>query len=163
VKNNSKAIKGFTVIRLLAVIGRLAAVGVALAMMTVSLLFVLMTIRSTAQTISGAEARRAILEHKDACFEVYHDTDGSKELWITTSAWHHPTFITSADEPTLALLAENNISWKTYVQGRDFGCRGPSRWLSLSFSFILTTGAVIILWRVARKIRPPPQLAASGV
>lgn len=144
---------------------RIVAVCAALAMIAVSLLFVLFAIKRTGQALSGAEAGSAIFQHKTAWFEVYQYADGSKELWITLpkSSWHHPTFITLADEPTLALLAENKISYETYVQGRDFGYRAPGRWLSLSCSFILTAGAVIILWWVARKNRTLPQLAVSNV
>jgi hypothetical protein len=134
---------------------RIIAVCAALAMIAVSLLFVLFAIKRTGQTLSGAEAGRVISEHKNAWFEVYQCANGPKELWITLpkSSWHHPSYIAPADEATLALLAENNISYKTYVQGRDFGYRGPSRWLSLSCGFILIAGAVIILRWAARKNR----------
>ena len=117
------------------------------------------------QTISGAEAGRIISEHKNAWFEVYQYANGPKELWITlpNSGWHHPSFITPADESTLELLTQNNIPCKTYVQGRDFGYRGPGRWLSLFCSFILTAGAVIILWWAARKKRTLPAPAGSRV
>jgi hypothetical protein len=134
---------------------KIFAVCAALAMIAASLIFVLFAIKSSGQTISGAEAGRIVSGHKKAWFEVYQFDNGSKELWITlpNSGWHHPTFIAPADEPTLELLAENNISCKTYIQGRDFGYRGPGRWLSLFCSFILAAGAVILLWRGARKNR----------
>ena len=113
-------------------------------MIAMSLLLVGYTFSHAGQTISGAEAGRIISEHKNAWFEVFQFDKGSKELWITPpGSRNYPGFIAPADESTLALLAENNISYKTYVQGRDFGYRGPSRWLSLSCSFILTAGAVI--------------------
>jgi ABC-type Fe3+ transport system permease subunit len=129
---------------------KIVAVCAALAMIAVSLLFVLFAIKSSGRTLSGAEAGRIISEHKNAWFEVYQFDKGSKELWITlpNSGWQHPSFIAPADESTLALLAESNISYKTYVQGRDFGHRGPGRWLSLSCSFILAAGAVLLLRRV---------------
>jgi RNA polymerase sigma factor (sigma-70 family) len=141
---------------------KIFAVCAALAMIAVSLLFVLFAIKS-GQTISVAEAARIISEHKNAWCEVYQYANGSKELWITlpNSGWHH--FIAPADEPTLALLAENNISYKTYIQGRDFGYRVPGRWLLLSCSFILTAGAVFILWRVIRKNRTLPATAVARV
>jgi membrane protease YdiL (CAAX protease family) len=144
---------------------RIIAVCTALAMIAMSLLFVLFAIKRTGQTISGAEAGRIISEHKNAWFEVYQYANGPKELWITlpNSGWHHPSFITPADESTLELLTQNNIPCKTYVQGRDFGYRGPGRWLSLFCSFILTAGAVIILWWVARKKRTLPAPAGSRV
>ena len=142
---------------------KIVAVCAALAMIAVSLLFVLFAIK-TGQTISGAaEAGRFISEHKNAWCEVYQYANGSKELWITlpNSGWHH--FIAPADEPTLELLAQNNISYKTYIQGRDFGYRVPGRWLLLSCSFILTAGAVIVLWWVVRKNRTLPAPAGSRV
>jgi len=90
-------------------------------MIAVSLLFVLFAIKP-GQTISGAEAGRITSEHKNAWCEVYQYANGSKELWITlpNSGWHHPSYIAPADESTLALLAENNISCKTYIQGPGF-------------------------------------------
>jgi hypothetical protein len=127
----------------------------ALAMIAVSLLFVLFAIK-TGPTISGAEAGRIISEHKNAWCEVYQYANGSKELWITlpNGVWHH--FIAPADEPTLALLVENNISYKTVVQGRDFGYRVPGRWPLLSCSFILAAGAVLVLWWAWKKPSDTP-------
>jgi uncharacterized membrane protein YidH (DUF202 family) len=140
------------------------AVCAALAMIAVSLLFVLFAIKP-GQTISGAEAGRITSEHKNAWCEVYQYANGSKELWITlpNSGWHHPSYIAPADESTLALLAENNISCKTYIQGRDFGYRIPGRWLSLSCSFILTVGAVLVLWWAWKKERLVPAPAESRI
>jgi hypothetical protein len=140
---------------------KIFAVCAALAMIAVSLLFVLFAIK-TGQTISGAaEAGRIISEHKNAWCEVYQYANGSKELWITPPrSRHYPGFTTPADEATLALLAENKISYKTYVQGRDFGFRGPGRWLSLSCSFILTAGAVFLLrraWKKERRFSAPAE------
>jgi RNA polymerase sigma factor (sigma-70 family) len=144
---------------------RIIAVCAALAMIAVSLLFVLFAIKRTGQTLSGAEAGRVISEHKNAWFEVYQYANGPKELWITLpkSSWHHPSYIAPTDEATLALLAENNISYKTYVQGRDFGYRGPSRWLSLSCSFILIASAILVLWWAWKKERRFPAPAESSL
>jgi len=116
------------------------------------------------QNISGAEAERIISEHKNARFEVFQFDKGSKVLWITPpGSRNYPSFIAPADESTLTLLAEDNISFKTYVQGRDFGYRGPGRWLSLFCSFILAAGAVILLRWVVRKNRTLPAPAGSRV
>ncbi|MGD0650796.1 MAG: sigma-70 family RNA polymerase sigma factor [Verrucomicrobiia bacterium] len=133
---------------------KIVAVCAALAMIAMSLLLVCSTIaHAPARTISGAEAGRIISEQKNARFEVFQYDNGSKDLWITLpESRSYPGFITPADEPTLALLAENHISYKTYVQGRDFGFRGPTRWVSLTCSFILMAGAVILLWWVGKKI-----------
>jgi hypothetical protein len=85
-------------------------------------------------------------------------------LWITPpGSRNYPSYITPADEPTLALLAENNILCKTYVQGRDFGYRRPGRWLSLSCSFILTAGAVLLLRRAWKKEHRFPAAAESSL
>ena len=85
-------------------------------------------------------------------------------MWITPpGSRNYPSYITPADEPTLALLAENNILCKTYVQGRDFGYRGPSRWLSLSCSFILIASAILVLWWAWKKERRFPAPAESSL
>ena len=144
--------------------GKIVAVCAALAMIAMSLLLVGYTFSHAGQTLSGAEAGKIISEHKNARFEVFQFNNGSKVLWITPpGSRNYPGFITPADESTLALLAENNISYKTYVQGRDFGYRGPSRWLSLSCSFILTAGAVFLLWRAWKKERRLPVRAGPSV
>ncbi|MGA2865897.1 MAG: sigma-70 family RNA polymerase sigma factor [Verrucomicrobiota bacterium] len=140
----------------------IVALCAALAMIAMILLLVAFTIAHAAQTLSGAKAGRIISEHKNGRFDVFQYDNGSKELWITPpGSRHYPGFITPADEPTLALLAENNISYKTYVQGRDFGFRGPSRWVSLSCSFILAAGAVGLLWWVIRKKGAAPEAVES--
>src|SRR5208282_6018671 len=103
--------------------------------------------------ISGAEAQNIISQHKNARFEVMQYDDGSKELWITLT-WPsrtYPGFMAPADEPTLALLAKNKISYQTQIQGRDFGYRDPSRWMLLSCISILAAGATYLLWRVAKE------------
>jgi hypothetical protein len=145
---------------------KIIAVCAALAMIAMSLVLVVYTIaHGGARTISGTEAGRIISEHKNAWFEVYQYANGPKELWITlsNSGWHRPSFITTADEPTLAVLAENNIPFKSYVQGRDFGNRGTDRWLLLSYSFILTVGAVFLLRWASNKERRFPAPAESRV
>jgi RNA polymerase sigma factor (sigma-70 family) len=131
----------------------LAVIG-ALAMIAISLLFILFTIKHTSQTISGAEVRRIISEQKNARFELVQYANASKELWITLPGNRtYPGFTAPFDESVLALLIESKIPYKTYVQGRDFGFRGPGRWLSLSCSFILTASAAIVLWWVVKKNR----------
>lgn len=126
---------------------------VALVLIAAAILLGLM-IRWRTHTVSGTEARQIIAEHKDIHCEVYQFNDGTSVLWITLNGSRlHPNFSAPADEPTLALLAENKIPCKTYVQGRDFGFRGPGRWMSLFCILMLTAGAVIILWRVAKKTR----------
>jgi hypothetical protein len=132
----------------------------ALAMTALSLLMVLFIIAHYSQAISWAAASKMITEHKDARFEVMQYDDGSKELWITPShSRHYPEFIAPADEAMLALLADNKISYKTCVQGRDFGFRDPSRWILVPCIFILSIGAVFVLWWAWKKDR---RLTASA-
>jgi hypothetical protein len=136
---------------------RVFATIMALAMIGAGLLLLLMTTAHWGKAISGTEAESLISQHKNARLDVYQFDDGTKELWITLPGNRtYPGYIAPADESTLARLAEHNISCKTYVQGRDFGFRGPGHWLSLSGSFFLTAGAVLILWRVTRKNRLNP-------
>jgi len=106
------------------------------------------------RTISGAEARPIIAEHKDIHCDMFQYNNGTKELWLTLrGSWHHPNFIAPADASTLALLAEQGIAYRTSIQGRDFGFRGPSRWLSLLCISVLAVGAAFILrwaWKKER-------------
>jgi hypothetical protein len=112
-----------------------------------------------------AEARRIILENKNAQIVVIQYNNGSKELNISLPrrGSYYSVDITSANESTLALLAENNISYRTIVQERDFGYRQPDRWLSLLCSFILIAGAAIVLKWAWKKERGVPASAESRV
>ncbi len=138
---------------------------VAIAMIAASLLFVSLALKNTGQTISVAEARRIIAENKNAQVVVIQYNNGSKELDISLPrrGSYYSADITSADESTLALLAESEIPYKTLVQERDFGYRQPDRWLSLSCSFILTAGAILVLWWAWKKERRFPAPAESRV
>jgi RNA polymerase sigma factor (sigma-70 family) len=140
----------------------ITAVCAALILIAMSLTLVLFMIAHPKHAISGAEARNLISQHKNARFEVMQYADGSKALWITLT-WPsrtYPGFVAPADEPTLALLAENRISYKTLVQGRDFGHRDPSKWMSMLCIFVLSAGATYLLWRVVKANRTLG--AASG-
>jgi hypothetical protein len=82
-----------------------------------------------------------------ARFEIVEYSIGSRELWITPpGSSHYPCFIASADDSTLALLAENKIIYHTMSQGRDFGFGVPRRGVSLFWISLLTMGAVSLLW-----------------
>jgi RNA polymerase sigma factor (sigma-70 family) len=142
---------------------KIFAVCAALAMIAVSLLFVLLAIKSTGQTISVTEARRIIVENKNARVVVIQYNNGSKELDISLPrrGSYYSADITSADKSTLALLAENKIPYNTLVQDRDFGYRPPNRLLSLSCSVILTAGAFSVLWWAWKKERRFPAPAGS--
>ena len=115
--------------------------------------------------VHQSTARRIIVENKNARVGVVQYNNGSKELDISLPGRGscYSAGITSADESTLVLLAENKISCNTHVQGRDFGYRQPSRWLSRSCSFILAAGAVLVLWWAWKKERRVPAPAESRV
>jgi RNA polymerase sigma factor (sigma-70 family) len=130
------------------------AVGAALAMIALSLLFLLFTLahQTFSKSVSGVAAQTIILEHKDARFEVFQNDDGSKILFITPpNSRHYPGFRAPADDATLALLAENKLAYKTYVQGRDFGHRDPSPWILWPCIILLPIGAVCFVRRAWKK------------
>jgi RNA polymerase sigma factor (sigma-70 family) len=138
---------------------------VALVLMAISLLLVRFTLHHNyGQTISVTEARRIIAENKNARAGVIQYNNGSKEMEISIPGHRSYTAdITSAYESTLTLLAENKIPYNTAIQGRDFGYRQPDRWLLLSCSFILTAGAILVLWWAWKKERRFPAPAESRV
>jgi RNA polymerase sigma factor (sigma-70 family) len=145
---------------------RILATCVALAMIGLSLLCFLFTMvhQTFSKSVSGVAARKIIAEYPNARFEVFHFDDGSKELFITPSdSRHYPGFIAPADDATLALLAENKISYKTYVQGRDFGYRDPSRWILWPCIVILPIGAICVLRRAWKKDSKLPAAVESGL
>jgi RNA polymerase sigma factor (sigma-70 family) len=135
---------------------------VALVLIAISLLLVRFTIHHNyGQTISVTEARRIIVENKNARAGVIQYNNGSKEMEISIPGHRHYTAdITSIYESTLTLLAENKIPYNTAIQGRDFGYRQPNRWLLLSCSFILTAGAAFVLrwaWKKGRRFPAPAE------
>jgi hypothetical protein len=145
-------------------IGRMMAVCGALAMLVMSFVILSSTLyHQTFKSISGAAARKMIAAHEDTQFELFQYKDGSGDLWITPHRSlhsHYPAFVAPADAATLALLADNKIAYKTWVQGRDFGFRGPSLWLSLLVISVLLTGAVFILrwaWKKERRFPTPAE------
>jgi hypothetical protein len=98
-----------------------------------------------------------ITEHPDAKLEVFQFADGSKELFITPPhSRHYPGFIAPADDATLAVLADNKLSYNTYVQGRDFGHRDPSPWILWPYIILLPIGAVPLLRRAWKKVPALP-------
>lgn len=127
---------------------------IASGLIALSLLLLLFTLghQTFAKSVSGVAAQKIILEHKDAQFEVFQNDDGSKELFVTPPhSRHYPAFIAPADDATLAVLADNKLAYKTYVQGRDFGYRDPSPWILWPCIILLPTGAVFLLRRAWRK------------
>jgi hypothetical protein len=85
------------------------------------------------------------------------------DIFLPRRGSYYSADITLADESMLALLAENKIPYNTLVQGRDFGHRQPNRWLSLSCSFILIAGAILVLWWAWKKERRFPTPAESNL
>jgi RNA polymerase sigma factor (sigma-70 family) len=141
---------------------RIFGTAMALGMIALACLCLLFTLahQTFAQPVSGAAAQQTILDHKNAHFEVFQYTDGSKALFITPpDSRHYPGFIAPADDATLAVLAENNLAYKTFIQGRDFGHRDPSPWLLWSCIIILPAGAAFLLWRAWKKDSRVPALA----
>jgi len=136
---------------------------VASVLIVAAILLGLMT-RWQIHSISGAEARQIIAEHKDAYCNVFQYNNGTKELRITLNkSGHHRNivaFIAPADESTLALLAEQGIAYRTLIQGRDFGFREPSRWVSLLCIFVLAAGTAFVLrwaWKKERRFPAPAE------
>jgi RNA polymerase sigma factor (sigma-70 family) len=125
------------------------AVSVALVMLAVGVALCLIT-RWNVRSLSAVEVQRMVDELKGAQFEVYQYSNGTKELWI--SHQRHPDFIASATPVTLSILADKEIHYKTYVQGRDFGFGAPRPWAAFFWICLLGGGAVIILWSVSPKI-----------
>ena len=139
---------------------------VPLAMVGISLLILLFTIahQTFSKSVSGVAAQKIIAEHLNARFEIFQFDDGSRELFITPpNIRHYPGFIAPADDATLALLAENKLSYKTYVQGRDFGYRDPSPWILWPCIILLPIGAVFLLRRAWKKDSELPTSVESSL
>jgi len=126
------------------------AVAVALVLLTAGILVGLFFTRWNVRTLSTAGVQKVVADFKvknvkGALFSVYQYSDGTKELCLP------PNFIAPADAATLAILAENGIHCRTFVQGRDFGYGSPKQGVALLIISLLVGGAGIILWRVSRK------------
>ena len=115
-------------------------------------------------TISAAAAQAMIGAHPTAQFEMLEYSNGSRELWITTTHGrkHYPGFIAPADNATLALLAEKKIDFKTSIQGRDFGYGVPTRGVALLWILSLTTITGFMLWLAWRKQKPLPEAVMAS-
>ncbi|HAO79211.1 MAG TPA: hypothetical protein DCQ92_09585 [Verrucomicrobia subdivision 3 bacterium] len=126
---------------------------VALVLIAISLLLVRFTLHHNyGQTISVTEARRIIVENKNARAGVIQYNNGSKEMEISVPGHRSYTAdITSVYESTLTLLAENKIPYNTAIQGRDFGYRDPSQWPLWLCIIVLPIGAVFLLRRAWKK------------
>jgi len=137
--------------------------GIALVLIAAAVLLGLMT-RWQNRSLSTAGAQEIIASSKDARYEVFQYNNGKKELWITLKgSRHYPGFIAPADEPTLALLTEQKIAFRTLIQGRDFGHADPKRSVSLGSILALAAGAVLVLWRSWKKDRRLPAPAGASL
>jgi len=126
-------------------------VACALILIAVAILLGLMT-RWGIHHISGVEAQQIITASGDLHCEVFQYHNGTKELWLTLKgSRRYPGFIAPADEPTLALLSEKGIAYRTLIQGRDFGFAMPGRFASLMCISVLGGGAFLILRWVVRR------------
>ena len=95
-----------------------------------------------------------IRAHSGNHFTVREYRDGSRELQIVTHGRRH-WFAAPADDSTLALLADQKISFRTLVQGRDFGHRTVSRGSAILWIMGSTALAGLVLWLAWRKKRGP--------
>ena len=130
------------------------AVGAALILFALGLLVLAFLLGHGAPTISRAAADKFITAQTPAKFELLQYDNGAKELWITPPGSRiYPGYIAPANESTLALLTANNVSYKTMVQGRDFGYSAPNRWWLVLLCLVLVAGGMTILWWVVRTKR----------
>jgi len=114
--------------------------------------------------ISTAEARRMIETRPGAKYEVFEYHDGGKELWIITGGRAtRLNYVAAADSEMTRYLQANKISYKTFVQGKDFGIRDPSRPLLRIVVVFLPLAAIWILWRVIKlKFRGRPEQQSTN-
>jgi RNA polymerase sigma factor (sigma-70 family) len=127
------------------------AVSIALVLLTAAVFVGVFLTRWNVSPLSTAEVRKVVAnlkvkQVKGALISVYQYSDGTKELCLP------PNFTAPADTATLAILAENGIEYRTFVQGRDFGYGSPRQGVALFTLFLLVGGAGILLWQVSRKV-----------
>jgi len=149
------------------VANRVFGTGVALMLIAAVIPLVLLTCWRN-RSISVAEARAIIASSKIAFCQVYQWSNGKRELWITLEDRRRSPlrflcpnyYISSPDEPTLALLAEQGKTCRTLIQGRDFGFGPPNRWVSLMCISVLAAGAAFVLrwaWKKERRFLAPTE------
>lgn len=135
------------------------AVAMALMMVAASIPLGLLT-RWQASDLPPSEVRQFILAHKNSRYVIQQYSDGTSEIVMGGRSEKH--FIGRADEATLALLAENKVTYRTLVQGRDFGFRQLGRGTTMLIITGLGATAAGILWLAWKKKRPLAALAESG-
>ncbi|HXP59888.1 MAG TPA: sigma-70 family RNA polymerase sigma factor [Dongiaceae bacterium] len=116
--------------------------------------------------IPSAEARKIIAERGDARFSVeQYETEPRMLLIQLTEKGGLSGFYASANESTLALLAEKGIACPTHVHGRHFlGLPMPQQWLMLLSMFLVAAGVVILVGRPRqpRSVVFTPTVATVG-
>jgi RNA polymerase sigma factor (sigma-70 family) len=111
------------------------------------------------RTIPAYQVPAIVAQHKNARFEVFEYTDGSRRLWI--SDLRTPDFIAPANESTLEVLTRQGITYQTYVAGVA-GLPGPSQSTSVLWILVLTAGAGSLFWWAA-KSRPVSRSHIQGL
>jgi hypothetical protein len=101
----------------------------------------------SSNSISEAEAQKIISERADARFTVYQYKDGSKSLVIRLPEDHRIAKETPWNDALHAALTEKGIAYQTLIENQDFHNGGVSGWLPLLSTFIVVTGAVLLLRR----------------
>ena len=116
------------------------------------------------QHLTGAEFQKIVHERKDAQFSVSQYENGRKTLIIKLpESRRRVAYLAPADDVILAVLAENHISYKTHIAGRDLDVLGMPVKMLVFLSFVLApAGSVTLLtrpWRtVAYQQQRAPQL-----
>ena len=112
------------------------------------------------RTISVSQVPAIVAQHKNARFEVFQYSDGSRKLWISDQ--HAPDFIAPANESTLDALAREDITYQNYVAGKA-GFQGPGRFSSMLWILALTAGATgLLIWTVSSRRVSPARIQDQG-
>lgn len=112
--------------------------------------------RWSARVVTPAEFAEIVRTHPGADVRLLRYGDGTSQFLATGSGAPRSLVVYApADAAALALLGENRISYRTAVQGPDFGFRDPSPAVALIIVAALLLGAAGLL-RMALQ-RPPAQ------
>ena len=111
------------------------------------------------QQIPASTVERIVKESSGAEFRLYQPRKGATKLWITLPDRHHMRFIAPADAPTLALLSDRGITYKTIFEGEGRSLDslgGPAKLLLLLSAFCLAPCGLMLLMQLLRNPRPQP-------
>jgi ABC-type transport system involved in cytochrome bd biosynthesis fused ATPase/permease subunit len=116
------------------------------------------------RSIAVADARQIVGTSTNLHCEVIQYKNGNKELFINVQGNRsYRQYVTTADDGTLALLAKQGVTYRTIIQGRDFGFACPTKSVSAVCILILIASAFALLRVVIRKKGALTAPAASGV